>query len=141
MFGSNSFNFQDLYQPNKILIRVIGCVIVGWQVLPDQLAAVIWSHCQPTSPNIRILFAFQYKSITTTNKHCEVWYFLKDKQHLNKEKKNAFECFHNDTAKYWKYQYIKYIFLDTGHRYRYLYISRKKVQYPYLEDKTILYST
>ena len=31
-------------------------MIVGWQVLPDQLAAVIWSHCQPTSPYIRILF-------------------------------------------------------------------------------------
>ena len=25
-------------------------MIVGWQVLPDQLAAVIWSHCQPFCP-------------------------------------------------------------------------------------------
>ena len=39
--------------PNKILARVIGCLIVGWQVLPDQ---VIWSHCLPTSPNKRILY-------------------------------------------------------------------------------------
>ena len=31
-------------------------MIVGWQVLSDKLAAVIWSHCQPTLPKIRILF-------------------------------------------------------------------------------------
>ena len=38
-------------------------MIVDSQVLPDQLAAVIWSHCQPSLPNIRILFDC-YQKIT-----------------------------------------------------------------------------
>ena len=65
-------------------------VIVSWQVLPDQLAAVIWSHFQPTKPNIRILFGpngpnqylmaikllrqsvfFWYKSILPARVYCK----------------------------------------------------------------------
>ena len=42
---------------NKSLISVIISWLLGWQVLPDQLAAVIWSLWKPTLPNIRILFA------------------------------------------------------------------------------------
>ena len=33
---------------------------------------------------------------------------------IPKEKKNVFECFHNDTEKYWKYQYISIYFLILG---------------------------
>ena len=45
------------FQTNKSLISVIISWLLGWQVLPDQLAAVIWSLWKPALPNIRILFA------------------------------------------------------------------------------------
>ena len=41
---------------NKSLIRMIISWLLGGQVLPDQLAAGIWSPWKPTLPNIRILF-------------------------------------------------------------------------------------
>ena len=48
---------------NKSLISVIISWLIGWQVLPDQLAAVIWSLWKPTLPNIRILFDSYDKTI------------------------------------------------------------------------------
>ena len=37
--------------------------LLGRQVLPDQLAAGIWSLWKPTLPNIRILFAWKLNSL------------------------------------------------------------------------------
>ena len=97
-----------------------------------------WSHDYYRIWHFHTLWwSVNYKS-TTTSKHghaihissnnknnqawCAVlWSFLKNKQskklfflHFNKEKKNVFECFHNDTEKYWKYQYISIYFLILG---------------------------
>ena len=50
-----------MYVQNKSLISVMISWLIGWQVWPDQLAAVIWTLWKPTLPNIRILFGMYYK--------------------------------------------------------------------------------
>ena len=60
MFHQDQPSVFSKYGPNKGLISVIISWLLGWQVLPDQLAAVIWSLWKPTLPNTRILLVWTF---------------------------------------------------------------------------------
>ena len=127
---------------SHVYYRIWHFCMLWWFVNYKSTTTTTSKHAMPCHA-----MPFKYKAITTTNKHGVVWSFLKDKYrknyflHLKKENKNVFECFLIMILKNIESTSIPDIFLDTGHRYQYPYISRKKVQYRYLEETMILYRT